>query len=442
MNGWHIPAKLCAAAASAAAISALVAGCSAGRTAAMPPRTPPKVTVQRPLERRIVDYGDFSGRVQAVETVEVRARVDGYLDSVDFTEGEEVEAGQLLFVIDPRPYEAALARSKADIDRWTAQLELAKVEVRRYDILSRKNAGSREDLDKAAAQRDEASASLKSAEAAVQQDQLNLDFTRVTAPIPGRVSRALVTKGNLVTGNAANATLLTTIVRIDPMYVYFDVDERSLLDYQDRQRAGRAPGEVGGGDIKGLRIPAWLGLSTEEGYPHEGTIDFTQNVVDAETGTFQIRAVFPNADRALTPGLFARVRVRRGDVYPALLVPEVAIGTEQGEKYVLIVDGQGVARQRRVVLGPLSDDNYRAVDRFHVVRKAASEGEKDVVSGLEPGDRVIVNGMLKVQPNGPVEATEEKPPAGAGESLAPPAEPAADRGATSTEPAAEPEGTR
>ena len=363
-----------------AACLAALGGCRSAEPSGTGPPTTPAVTVATPIEREITDSNDFTGRVAAPESVEIRPRVDGYLTEVYFTDGMEVDAGAPLFQIDPRPYQAALDRSMAEVERLKAQRDLADVEVRRYEQLARRNAGSREDFDKAAAQAAQAAAGLEAAEAQVEEDRLNLEFTEVTAPIAGRVGRALVTEGNLVTAQGAGgATLLTTVVSVDPMYIYFNPDERAFQQYQRRTLA--ETGSASRPDLPAAKLPVHAGLASEEGFPHLGVIDFGNNQIDAGTGTISVRGIFPNPDRLLVAGGFARVRVPSGDPFTALLVPERAIGTDQGQKFVLVVDDQDTVEYRRVELGPLTDDESR------VIR-----------SGVEADDRVIVNGTLRVRP--------------------------------------------
>lgn len=419
-------AKFLGSATSSLALCALAVGCRQASTAQTPTPPTPKVTVQLPVQRLITDYDVYEGRTQAVETVEVRARVDGYLDKIEFEEGQEVQAGQLLFVIDPRPYQATLDRSVAEVARYESQLKLADVEFRRAETLLRKNAGTREDFDKAAAARQVSEAGLQAAQAQVAQDKLNLEFTQVKAPIAGRISRALVTRGNLVIGSVGNPTLLTTIVSLDPIYVYFDVSERQLILYQRQAREGQIRGSVDASrNLKAARIPVYVGLSTDPDFPYQGTLDFAENKVDPETGTIQVRAVLDNKERKLSPGLFARVRVEAAKPYNALLVPESAIGTDQGQKFLLVVDDNRKVVYRRVQLGTLTDDNFRVVS-----------------SGLSPTDLVIVQGMLRVRPGMTVDPEQQPPPESAGASLAPPPQdplpPAPD--SQKSEPTADPKG--
>jgi RND family efflux transporter MFP subunit len=315
----------------------------------------------------------------AVEEVEVRARVRGYLIKINFTEGAEVKQGEVLFEIDPRPFQAELDAAKGQVAQWEAKLTRAEADVARNERLLPKGAASQKDLDTAIADRGEARAAIQSARAQVERAALDVEFTKVTAPIDGRVSRAQVTKGNLVNASAGEATLLTTIVAVNPMYVYFDVDERALLQYQQAARA-RAGGSQQIPNVREAKIPVQLGLANEVGFPYAGVIDFADNRVDPQTGTIRVRGMFANTNRIFTPGLFARVRVPVGDKYQAVLVPERAIGTDQGQKYLLAVNDQNVVEYRAVKLGRVHD------------------GLRVIQDGLKSDELVIVNGIQRARP--------------------------------------------
>ncbi len=358
-----------------------LSGCS-GKEATLTPPPPPEVTVGTPIERVITDYDVFTGRVAAVEEVDIRARVRGYITGVHFAEGHEVKAGDVLVEIDERPYVATLDSAKADLKKAEALFNLAEAKLTRMEKAYETNAISEVQVIEQRAEKDRAQAQIAAAQAQVRQAELDLDFTRVVSPIDGKVSRRKVTKGNLVSGDGSS--LLTTVVSIDPIYVYFDVDERSLLKYQRKTR------EKHGADAPvptpdKAKVPIFLNLSSETGFPHEGLLDFADNVVDATTGTIQVRAVFENRLRLFTPGLFARVRMTSSDPYSALLVPERAIGTDQGNKYVLVVDANNVVEYRRVELGGRQDD-----------------GLIPVLSGVEPQDRIVINGLQRARPGAKV----------------------------------------
>ena len=352
-------------------LSVVVGGCA--QQPPPPPSFPPLVvTISQPIERQVVNHDEYTGRTTAVEEVEVRARVSGYLVKVNFTEGAEVPKGELLFQIDPRPFQATLDAAKGQVALWEAKRARAEADVARNQRLLPKGAASQKDLDNSISDLGEARAEIQSAQAAIEQATLSLEFTRITAPISGRISRTSITEGNLVT---ADTTLLTTIVSMHPMYAYFDVDERSMLRYQQlaRERKRQSAREA--------RVPVLLKLANEEGFPHEGIIDFIDNRVDPTTGTIRTRGVFPNTNRVLTPGLFVRVRIPGSDTYTALLVADRTLGTDQGQKYVWIVNEQNVVEYRVVTPGSLQSDGLRVIQ-----------------AGLKPDEWVIVNGLQRARP--------------------------------------------
>lgn len=334
----------------------------------------------------MIDYEEFTGRMDAGETVEIRSRVRGYLDRVNFTDGQEIKAGTLLFEIDPRTFEAEAKNAEGQKAQWLAKRDRAKADVTRYEGLVPTGAASAQDLDEARAELGEAIAAISSADAEIERAQLDVEFSKITAPIDGQVGRALITKGNLVQSGAGDDALLTTIVSLDPIYVYFDVDERTILQFRARHRAGRPEGEALP-TIEQLKVPLLLGLANEDGFQHRGVIDFSNNRVDPDTGTVQVRGTFDNSTRMFKPGLFARVRVPVGNEYKALLVSELAIGTDQGQKFVLVVDDQNVVERRFVKPGPLQDDGLRVIS-----------------DGLKPGESVVVNGLQRARPGKPVTA--------------------------------------
>jgi len=353
-------------------------GCA--RAPSEAPAAPIPVTVSYPVERDVTDYTDFTARTAAVDSVEVRAHVWGYLEKVNFKEGELVKQGDVLFELDSRPYVAALNQAKAKVAQDVAQLAYDEAEYQRNRQLITSGAGSQSDMDRTAAARDVDIANIAADKAVVVSRQLDLDYTKVLAPVSGRVSRYVVTVGNLIqSGDQNGGTLLTTIVSVDPMYAYFDVDERTVLRVRQLIREGKA---------KSAREVDWsvsLGLATDEGFPHRGTVNFVDNQINPKTGTLRLRGVFPNADEALSPGLFARVRVPIGFPHRALLVSDRAIGADQGQKIVYVVDRDNTVVSRPVRLGALHD-GLRVVD-----------------DGLKPGERVIVNGLQQVQPGTSVE---------------------------------------
>ena len=359
---------------------ALTLGCQSEAQA--PATPPPTVAVGKPLAKAVTDWDEYTGRLEAVQTVEVRARVSGYLQSVNFKDGATVNKGDLLFVIDPRPYEAILNQAKAEVTRNKFRLELARNNVERAERLFKSRAISAEELDTRTQEQRQALASLEAAKAAVEAAQLNVEFTRVTAPIKGRVSRELVTEGNLVSGGTEGATLLTTIVSLDPIYVYFTADERAYLRYTRLARSGARPSS------RDVANPVKLQLADEKDSEHEGKMDFVDNRIDAATGTAQGRAIFPNPDRLLIPGLFAKVRLLGEGPYQALLLPDEAIGTDQSQKFVFVIDEKNVARRQTVVLG-------RMEDRLRVIRE-----------GLKGDELIVVDGVQRVRAGSPVTPQE------------------------------------
>jgi RND family efflux transporter MFP subunit len=333
------------------------------------------VSVAPVLQRDVAEWDEFSGRLQAVDQVEIRPRVSGYIKRVTFTEGREVRKGETLFAIDPRPYQADLDRAQAQLEQARTAADLAAREVARAEKLVKVQAISREEFDSRTSAQANSLAAVRAAEAAVETARLNLEWTQVRSPIAGRVSRAEVTEGNLVQAGPPDATLLTTVVSVDSMYLYFDSDEQSYLRY-----AGRAAADSGKG-WHSDRLPVYMGLANETGFPHEGRLDFVDNRLDPATGTIRTRAIFSNRDRRFTPGLFARVKLVGGKREPALLVRDAAIGTDQDRKFVLVLAKGDSLAYRPVQLGRLSDDGLR------IVR-----------SGLEPGEQVVVNGLMRVRP--------------------------------------------
>jgi len=354
-------------------LSLALAGCKR-EPPALAATPPPVVMVSPPVEREITDYYEYTARTAAVDAVEVRARVSGYLVKVNFRgrEGAVVKKGDLLFQIDPRPFQAVLDEAKGQVAQLEARLARAEADVARDERLLPKGAASQKDLDTAIADRGEARAGIQSARAAVDRAALDLEFTRVTAPIDGRISRYLITEGNLVT---ADTTLLTTIVSIDPMYAYFDADERSVLHVRQLIREGKVQSAR---DV--ATVPVLLGLANETGFPHQGTINFVDNQVNPQTGTLRLRGVFPNENEVLEPEYFAGVRLLIGQPHRALLITERAIDTDQGQKIVYVVNDKNEVLSRPISLGALHD------------------GLRVIAEGVQPGERVIVNGLLQVRP--------------------------------------------
>jgi membrane fusion protein, multidrug efflux system len=363
----------------------LLTACPRQQATAPPP--PPKVTVSQPITREVVEWDEYTGRIEAVESVEIRARVSGYLQSVHFTDGALVKKGGLLFVIDPRPYQAELNRSKAALEQAIAQYERAQKDLARVRQLVNWRAVSQEEVDTRAAEQRQAEEAVKAARAAVEAEQLNVEFTQVKAPISGRISREFVTVGNLINGGSADSTLLTRIVSLDPIYCYFDVDERSYLKYSRLWQNGT---HAASRDVK---VPVDLGLADETSFPHHGQLDFIDNRLDPNTGTMTGRAIFPNADQTLIPGLFARLRLPGSQQYEALLLPDEAIGTDQTQRFAFVVNDQHTVEYRKVELGPV-------IDGLRVIR-----------SGLKPEEWVIVNGVQRVRTGTQVDPQQQAIPA-------------------------------
>ena len=339
-----------------------ITGCQRAGTQLSPP--PPTVTVAPVEQKDIVEWSEFTGRVEPVESVEVRPRVSGYIQEVRFQSGQLVKKGDVLFVIDPR-------WNQAVFDQRQAEYELAKHEAERTAQLLANQAISAEEADARKARFQGAKAALDSA-------RLDLEYTKVRAPIDGRVSRALLTEGNYASGVAGSASLLTTIVSVDPVYVYADVDEDAYLKFSGLVRV-RALGAEDGG-----KIPVELELANEQGFPHHGSIESFDNKLNADTGTILLRAVFSNSNGSIVPGLFARIRMPLSDRHPALLVDERAIGTDQSQKFVLTLTPTNTVAYQPVQLGP------------------AIEGQRIIRSGLKAGEQIVVNGLERVQPGMPV----------------------------------------
>jgi RND family efflux transporter MFP subunit len=325
----------------------------------------PQVTVAPAVERVVADWDEFTGHFEAVNSVEVRPRVGGLVERVGFVEGALVRQGDVLFVIDSRPFQAEVARAEAVLAQARTRNQLAGMEVERAQKLVNSQAISREELDARTSGRAEGDAGVRAAEAAVRVARLNLEWTVVRAPISGRVGRAEITAGNIV---QAGPTVLTTIVSLDPIYVYFDTDEQAYLKYMTAQGAGPTGREV------------LVGLANESGFPHQGRLNFVDNRVDGASGTIRARAVLSNPNGQFTPGLFARVRLLGGQRHPATLVQDGAIGTDQDRKFVLVLKSDTTVEYRPVVTGPIV------------------EGLRTIQSGLKPGERVVINGLMRVRP--------------------------------------------
>lgn len=405
---------------------AVLVGCQPSPSQA-PALPDPTVTVATPVTKTIVEWDAYTGRVEAVDLVEVRARVGGYLQSVHFDEGQVVSKGDLLFVIDPRPFTAELNSAKA---KWQqslsglkqakamlnvakakslqsdAQLNLAELRFRRAETLSQRNAASEEELDERQAQYLQAKAdiegvkaSVSSAEAAiataeaeiefakagVEMAELNLQYTRIEAPVSGRISRQVVTEGNLIAGGTVTSSLLTTITSLEPIYCVFDASEQDVLKYVRLARAGQRESS------RVAKNPVYLGLVDESGFPHQGHMDFVDNRFDVDTASLRARCVFPNEDQLLVPGMFARIRIPGSAAHPAILIPDSAIGTDQSSQYVYVVVDQKVERR--------SIESGRIVDGLRVIEEGLNGDESVVIEGLlqaRPGASVtVVKGVIE-----------------------------------------------
>jgi RND family efflux transporter MFP subunit len=363
-----------------------LAGCGeAPIQSAAPP--PPVVTVAKPTQRTIVDQDEYVGRFVAVEMVEVRARVSGYLEKTHFRDGQMVKQGDLLFSIDKRPFQNALAQVKANLALAKSNVTFTEADYQRAQQLLRDRTISEQVFDQRAQAFRNAQASVTANEALVKQAELDLEFTELRAPIAGRIGDRRVTDGNLVTGGTSgNTTLLATVVSIDPIRLEFTFDEAAYLRYERLSSGGK--------DVTGREASVMVGLKLidERDFAHRGYMDFVDNVIDRASGTIRARAQFSNKDGVFTPGMFARVRVPGSPAYATLLVPDGAILSEQARKYVLVVDGESIARQRYVTLGEL-------VDGLRVIK-----------DGLASDDRLIVNGLMRARPGVKVNPQEETPP--------------------------------
>lgn len=389
-----------------------IAGCNrepAGKSAGGPVEGAlPAVRVAEAMKQELIDYREFTGRTSAIATVQIRARVSGYLlqtprsktrqsddnqatpndaDSTDkqasddspwvsVTEGQLVEKGDLLFIVDPKPYELAVEQTQGLLEASVARFKQANQELQRQTELVERDASSRSDFDKAVAGVDELQGKIANLKATARRNLLDLGYTKVTSPIGGLLGRTLITEGNLIT---ADTTILTTVVSVDPIYVDFNVDEQSVLDYRKRQSQGKVQ------SARDTKIPIRLSLANEDGFPHEGSIDFVDNTTDPNTGNTNIRGVFENIDGKLTPGLFARIQAPFTEQYDAVLIPTTAIAMDQQGRYVLIVDDEYTVARRTVTLGQIVDD------------------KTVVTQGVRAGELVIVAGLQKVRPGAKVQ---------------------------------------
>jgi multidrug efflux system membrane fusion protein len=358
--------------AAAGLAAATLAGCSDATGKAAPAAAAaggPPVSAATVVEKAIAETQEFSGRLEAIDVVQIRPRVSGFITAVNIKPGSEVKKGDVLFEIDPRPFQAEADRAEAAANAARAKADLARLELARAEKLLGDKAIAQREFDERAAGQKELEAGARAARAQAEAAKLNLSYTRVIAPINGRVSKAEITLGNLVDPSA----VLTSVVSLDRIYASFDGDESTYLRVAKRARGG-AP------------VAVRVGLADEDGFPHEGKLEFVDNQLDTRTGSVRLRAVFANEDRSMAPGLFARVQIGGGDERKALLISDRAVGTDQSHKFVFVVDAQGKAERREVALGPV-------VDGLRVVR-----------DGLKPGERIVVNGLQRVKPGAPIKA--------------------------------------
>ncbi len=355
------------------AATVVLGGCKQAEYKAPPP---PVVTVDKPTVKEVTIYADYTGFTQAYASVDLRARVEGFLDGMHFTPGDRVEPGKLLFTIDPKPFEASRDQAAGVLAQRIAELQLADATLVRKERAYKDRAVSEVEVIEAKANKAEAEAAIKSARADLESAKINLSYTKINSPIEGRVTRNLVDTGNLV--GAGEKTLLANVVDDDPIYVYFNVSANDLLFYQKETR------ESPDWSKKQDDPTAYMALANEEGYPHKGALDYMDNKIDQATGTIQVRGNFPNADHRILPGLFVRIRLPLVNKKDAVLVPDTAIGTDLGGKYVLVVGDKNIAEYRKIEAGPL----YGA--------------ERLITSGLKAGETIIINGMQMVRPGAPV----------------------------------------
>ncbi len=368
------------------AVAALGLGSTAcSRRAAPAPPPKPTVFVTPSTTKEIVEWDEYTGRIVATDKVDVRARVSGFLQATYFKDGQFVKKGDLLFLIDPRPYQARFARAEADLRQSDAKLKLAQLNDQRTARLAANKVIAQEEIDSRRNELIQAQAAAEAAKADYDDARLNLDFTQVRAPIGGRISRELVTEGNLVSGSdAGSPTLLTTIVSVDPIYCYFEVDERAYLKYARLDREGSRPSS------RTTANPVELQLADEDSFPHKGKMDFVENALDEQTSTIQGRAIFSNPGLQLTPGLFARVRLQGSGKYDAVLVPNLSVITDQSNKFVNVVTPDGKIDYRKVTLGPLID------------------GQRVIRDGLKAGEKVVTRGLQRVRPGAAVDAKPDE----------------------------------
>ena len=362
-----------------ACFASLLGGCDNKPVAGAAP--PPPVTVSKPIQKKITEWDEYTGRFEALATVDIRARVSGFIDSIHFRDGQVVQKGDLLFVIDPRPYKLAVDQAKADLERARSKLEIATSDVERATPLVRSQTVTEREFDTRKSTQRDAAGGVGSAEAALKQAELNLEWSEVRAPIAGRISDKRVDAGNLITGGQTGATLLTTIISLDPIHFVFDGSEADFIRYLRLAEAGTRPSS------RNAPNPVAVRLADETEFKHQGHMDFVDNVVNAKTGTIRGRAILDNKDGLLTPGFFGRLRLYGGD-RDSLLIPDSAIASDQANKIVFTVADDGTVGTKKVELGPIT------------------EGLRIVRSGLDPADRIVIDGIQRARPGQKVTAQD------------------------------------
>lgn len=373
----------------ALALAMVAVGCGKPPEQAAAP--PPKVTVGRPVERELLDEADFNGWLRASETVELRARVRGHIQKIHFQDGDLVEKDQLLIELDPRPFQVQVDQAIAQGQAYDAQKVAAEKDVVRFEALVKENAASKQQLEKAIADSGAYDAQINAKAEEVKQYQLDLEFSRITAPIAGRIGRAMLTEGNLVNAGGSDP-LLTTIVALDPVHIYFSVDERTVQEYVEARQRAAGDSPVA---LRERKISFRFALGSDVGFPHEGMIDFADNQIDPETGTIELRGVVDNKQRIYVPGSRVRVRLPLGEPYSAVFVPDIAILSDQDKRYVLVVDDKNIVARRDITPSKLLDDGMR------VVLPSANDDK-----GITTNDRIIVLGLQRARINYPVDPVE------------------------------------
>lgn len=371
-------------------------GCSSGAGVAPKP-APPIVVVQPAVALSTVDYDEFVGRTEASETVEVRSRISGFLNTIDFTDGQLVEQDQLLATVESDEYDAIQEQSESRTLLWQAKRDLAVATFERSKKLLDQNAISREEYEENAAAVKQSEAQVTAALADEKRTALDVKYTSIRSPLRGRIDRALITPGNMLTGGLGSGTLITRIVKDSPMFAYIDIDERSILRYIRKAKQASNPSA----ELSSLQLPCELALQDEEGYPHIGVLDFLENRVDATTGTIRLRGRFDNADGLLRGGLFVRVRIPVSEPYEAIQIPEMALGSDQGGDFVFVVDQQSQVFRRKVELGKLEGS-------LRIIKSSVAAGEQVIVQGIQ---RVRPGMTVQIKETGPVASHSVSAPA-------------------------------